>query len=723
MNVWKIGSRWGNVGTSVLDLFMNYECVFFGNCNGGERLGDWESAGAGDFFVICDGETAVALGKSYGKFSKYQKSGFYFTKHDYEEFIDDDVRICPAKIVILRPEERVGNASQLRFCRYGNQELIQNLPRLWDELSSRGAFKIAPRTVSLFIGDNSIFAPNIKYRIPIYQRPYSWGENELRKVMETLRESVKAEEPVFMGTMQLSQPIPLDPHGVKKAYNIIDGQQRVTTFMILCNVLENRLNKPVMKAEKWLRTLVSRGEEQIKLDAYSEFVEKPISDNVNEQNPYIRNYRTFESLLNEYSTEEETEEQNLSEEKLYNFVKSDKVQVVVIETHAGLSKTLQIFNTINTAGMDLGAADLFKVRFYEYLKNHGFPDSIFDQISDLYAEIEKYNRVKNSPAILTMPGILRSYQRIICTREGLPQSAFRKAYETFFEELFETLLQIHIHDDFKNMATREDVFLSIEDLRKLISCYKENYDLLAADWHFCIICNMIWETRYGYVSDLPIIARFFGSIKENQIFEFTLRLFKLLCPPSLYRAKIINPARSALIGVAKKLCENQENGVDILKHCLLEWQFDGGLNEMLTHSCEFEIAFNPKWKNLICRLVEYLKSPDKNQDLFNRLFRIDIDIEHIQCFTDEKDAEQVRQIWGPELNRLGNLVLLERKINRSIKNRAKEKPAAYCESKFVSVTKLTPYVEKWSKQDAEKRRQENTDLIRSFILGEMKEKM
>ena len=725
MNVWKIGSRWGNLGTSVLDLFLNYECVFFGNCHGGEKLGNWASVQEGDFFVICDGETTVALGRSYGRFSEYHKSSFHFTKRDYEKYIeDDDVSICPAKIVILPPDERVGHAHRLRFCRYGNQEFIEKLPRLWKELSSPSDFKIIPRTVSLFSGAESIFASNVRYRIPIYQRPYSWGENELRKLMESLRDAVRAEESVFMGTMQLSQPIPLNPSGTTKAYNIIDGQQRITTFMILCNVLEKHLNKSVIPyAEDKFRTLVSRGEEQIKLDEYSEFIKNPeLCKNLEQLmllNQYIRNYQTIDTLLKEYCNQDDASDNNPTEEEIYEFLKhkQEKVQIVIIETHAGLSKTLQIFNTINTAGMDLGATDLFKIRFYEYLKNNGYPDSVFDQISDVYAAIEKYNRAQKSPAILTMQDVLRTYQRVISTREGLPQSAFRKSYETFFEELFDTLLHIRAHDDFKSMAMRETVLLSVDDLQKIIACYEENYDLLATDWHFRIIRNMIWETRYGYAWDLPIIARFFGSIEENQIFEFTLRLFKLLCPPSLYRAKIINPVRSALIDMSKKLHANQCNGVDILRHCLLEWHFDGSLEEMLINSCEFEVAFNPKWKNLICRLVEYLKSPNKNQALFKRLWQIDMDIEHIQCFTDEKDAEQVRKDWGAELNRLGNLVLLERGINRSIRNRAKEKPDAYHESIFVSVAELAKLVGGWSKTAAEKRRLENTELIKSFILS------
>lgn len=83
------------------------DVFFFGSCNGGERLGNWQSVNDGDFFAICDGETVVALGKSLGRFSEYQDSGFYFTRQDDEKFIDDEVRICPAKIEILPQEQQI----------------------------------------------------------------------------------------------------------------------------------------------------------------------------------------------------------------------------------------------------------------------------------------------------------------------------------------------------------------------------------------------------------------------------------------------------------------------------------------------------------------------------------------------------------------------------------------------------------------------------------------
>ena len=59
-SVWKVGSRWGNQGPSVLDLFMEYGCVFFGGSHSDGRLGRWGDVVKGDLFIVSDGATPVA---------------------------------------------------------------------------------------------------------------------------------------------------------------------------------------------------------------------------------------------------------------------------------------------------------------------------------------------------------------------------------------------------------------------------------------------------------------------------------------------------------------------------------------------------------------------------------------------------------------------------------------------------------------------------------------
>lgn len=60
-----------------------------------------------------------------------------------------------------------------------------------------------------------------------YQRPYSWGRDEIEEFFQDLKESADSHEPHFFGTLIL-QADPQDPSKV----TIVDGQQRLTTCFI-----------------------------------------------------------------------------------------------------------------------------------------------------------------------------------------------------------------------------------------------------------------------------------------------------------------------------------------------------------------------------------------------------------------------------------------------------------------------------------------------------------
>ena len=110
----------------------------------------------------------------------------------------------------------------------------------------------------------------------------------------------------------------------------------------------------------WLRTEVNDGGQQTNFD---EFISKDsnILNLKEELNIYERNGACIRDRL---KSEMLTNEFNI--ERFVSHILS-QVYFVVIETKASLTKTLQIFDTINTTGMDLNAGDVFKIRMYEYL--------------------------------------------------------------------------------------------------------------------------------------------------------------------------------------------------------------------------------------------------------------------------------------------------------------------------------------------------------------------
>ncbi len=164
-----------------------------------------------------------------------------------------------------------------------------------------------------------------------------------------------------------------------------------------------------------------------------------------------------------------------------------------------------------------------------------------------------------------------------------------------------------------------------------------------------------------------------------------------------------------IYGLVCVLSNNKDrSGIDLLK----EKFYDADTIEAwIKAACDYQITGYPKWKMLMCRLWEYLISSEKNEALYKRLFETWVDIEHIQCYTDQKDRDKVWEEWGEELNRVGNLSLLEADRNRSIGNDTSKKKEQYSQSVFRSIQKIKDSVKNWRLTDAINRKNE---ILQSF---------
>jgi hypothetical protein len=80
------------------------------------------------------------------------------------------------------------------------------------------------------------------YRIPDYQRSYSWTEKQLRDLWSDLKEMLRAgNSKHFMGTLVLKQSKAVRMHGHSyETWEVIDGQQRLTSLAVLMACLARR---------------------------------------------------------------------------------------------------------------------------------------------------------------------------------------------------------------------------------------------------------------------------------------------------------------------------------------------------------------------------------------------------------------------------------------------------------------------------------------------------
>ena len=86
-----------------------------------------------------------------------------------------------------------------------------------------------------------IFAGEEKYVVPLYQREYAWTDHEIGRLLADIWESYRKDPSrnYYIGTLVVKP--------VENSYQVIDGQQRLTTLSILYSLIGNGLQSPVLR--------------------------------------------------------------------------------------------------------------------------------------------------------------------------------------------------------------------------------------------------------------------------------------------------------------------------------------------------------------------------------------------------------------------------------------------------------------------------------------------
>ena len=742
-NVWRLGTNWG--GTPILDLFFDYEVAFFGTDS--ERLGNYKAAKPGDLLAVTDFSSyrIVVIAEVLTPFSPLNRIGIPFSQSFLDNYGDSSTFGCRAKFYLLPEKDRHNCTDYKRFYSMGQDTRINDLYMQLYNKEEQGHFDINPRTETLFKRSEErigLFSSNIRYRIPIYQRPYSWGQTEITKLLEELFLGSSTNENKFIGTMQLSEPIPLDADGQRVAYDVIDGQQRITTLLLIFRILQ--LGWGVFQEidfSGFVRTVVNRGEAQRSLDAVWNLSLEDLKTS-DMSNIYCQNMGIIFSELKGRLTREgnvpSDGEKVISPEVLEQYLK-ESVLLVVIQTNAGLSKTLEIFNIINTTGLDLNGADIFKIRFYEFLTNvRDENQEVFDKVSELYEEIDRRNRTSRVKS--SMAEILEILQPIIVGKYGIRLEFMDYAADRFFSELFDSLLGIKYWEHFKKekvstIVQDKEGPLSILGIKKLIE-FRYEYGAITEMPHeqfddsklpifeSAFLYEMMFWSRYSRYWFYPIIFRYrFGEYSS-----YREELFKVAIVYSIINAKAIYSVRNSIQDSCRKMFETNttyNSVLESLKAKRLEAK-DAFRNAIF----EYEIAWNSKWKNIVCRLSEFLtysseEKGEPNFDAYYSLFLETMDIEHIQSYHDEDDnlRDAIWSDWKGILNGIGNLMMLESNINRSIRNKKFEEKVnlernlSYHNSKYRNVQEIAK-LSTWTKEQCEARRVAEADKLMGFLFDD-----
>jgi len=574
-----------------------------------------------------------------------------------------------------------------------------------------------------------------RYSIPIYQRPYSWEEKNIKDFLESIFDAFKEvnekksetnAKPVFFGTIQL------DRNKDDNTLDIVDGQQRLTTFLLFLDLLQRNEKHPkeyidcsmVIKSEKLKEVL---NDDNIK----------------NTSSKYYENRKLLKKEVEHF--EKEFKDKNEFYTELKNFVLDNVYFVQLVTEEMDLSEVVSVFNTINTTGLDLNATDIFKVRYYDYLRGiddiRGINDTKnrMEKINSCYKLIEKSNNElgkdgRTDQTKFDMGWALDIYKHIICAEFGWGFSEVSKSNQKFFDELFkgdklteQSDLSVLEFDTFKHIVEEFIKYWRwIEDVR-----YDGTHHEIAKE---IFSIYMVEKTRYKRYWTIPFVVAYFKAKGKGwsdyyiDSLRVNMYMFRFFLIYAVVNDRVIN-------SVQNKVCEEcfnwfKEYSTDKIIENIrgLLWSpvrsNDYNPCDDFYKTIQYGLFDNGSRVHLICTLtalIDEVAKGVKESDIYEKFFNYELikdpyDIEHIEARNNFKDNVD-------EFNGIGNLTVLERSINRGIKDKpVRDKLVEYEKSKYAAAKAvrqeiLDKYKGKWDIECVGKRAEEEIEKIKSFMDG------
>lgn len=219
---------------------------------------------------------------------------------------------------------------------------------------------------------------NINYLVPIYQRNYAWSETQIEQLIEDIESSIDgSDKNYFLGNLIVNQTD-------NNVYEVIDGQQRLTTLYLLEKYLGIAFAKEALQFEA--REKSNRTLSYINDSTKSEFNEELSSSEILNGFQIIDNYFKNKNI-----------DKNSFVQKL------GRVFLIRVQVPQNIDLN-HYFEIINTRGEQLELHEIAKAKLLEVLKtNHdkNVAALIWERCCDMNSYVQMNFDVKVRKCIFT----------------------------------------------------------------------------------------------------------------------------------------------------------------------------------------------------------------------------------------------------------------------------------------------------------------------------------
>lgn len=520
----------------------------------------------------------------------------------------------------------------------------------------------------------------VPFVIPEYQRPYSWSVDEIYTLFDDIWEfSINRTQPNGANSYFLGCVVSYNENGERQ---IIDGQQRITSLMLLLRavfaMLENEETKsdevsnfireitPAIWKKDEMTGKVNRKQmllrSEVVTDSGNELLRNILETGKADPKAtdnYSINFNKFIELY--------TDKAQKSPHQIFQFILALLKYTILLPIDADDQETaLTIFNTLNNRGLPLSDADIFKSHIYRTLdetskktfinkwkKLENDSAKVSESIQSLFYYHMFYLRAKDNDVKTTTPGVRKYY---------LEKGKDRLSVG-IIDELANSLHLWEVVNGRDSIET--EAWSQNMDIRKILDCLSS-------------YSNEFWKYP---------VSIFYMKYKDKEDFEDIFLKFLRKFYVMLLTRFLEAPTISAVKGDILKL------NAQIINTC--HPVFTAGFEEKKSED-EYEmqaekvrtdnllIKPNKKVERMILKLLAYV---EENQDDMLPSYW---EIEHIFPQTwDSKYYTFDEEEANEKLEHIGNKLPLEKKLNISASNNYfDKKKEKYKESKIAICKKL-----------------------------------
>ncbi|KPD17402.1 hypothetical protein ADM96_19585 [Burkholderia sp. ST111] len=515
------------------------------------------------------------------------------------------------------------------------------------------------------------------FEIPKYQRSYAWEKQNVRDLFEDIKEALETNANHYIGTVVLAKTEKSD------VFNIVDGQQRITTIVMFISVIAAKLSDAGDR--DFTRRSYVKQKDHFKLSPLERdraFYFQILNGDITSE-PKSKSQRYMMDAYHEMTS---IVESHISDP--YEFLKAVENLTILEFVEEKESDAIRIFQTVNDRGRDLSRMDKMKSLLF-YFSNKYLGQKYDDDINDKFGEIfELYDDIK-------LTGEEQKIN-IISSRQFTEDDLLRHHHICFSDESYDPTGQ-QVLDNVKTQLldcrktgdfAALDAYMSsyLDSLLGYVRAFKEIVSKTAFDADYYKLFSVLGLSAVYY----PVITQ----LQRNSFLDQTLEIKNISCLKMIeiidvrvlkireYAGKkhiaefahSLNNTTWTLNRVEAHLLwfNSHEISDDRFKDYLANYDYykqTGLLRTLFLDYCE-------RLRGKVYPLEELKKIMDGEPTIEHILSQTPKFKPRAYGFKDEEDFEEYKNI-------LGNLTLLEKRLNSAMQNDDLiEKLKGYTASKF-----------------------------------------